>query len=272
MIHIPIDEQTPAADWLDESVRHLTELTGKATIAEKFTFIDGKQPFWRKLKAWLLGLSNQKCWYSEAKEIYSHYEVDHFRPKKGVVKYFDDEIDRPDGYWWLAFDWKNYRVCGDVGNKKKGNRFPVKGGIALQPGDDINNEAFYLLDPTNADDVMLITFDETGFPIATADIGQWNEARVEASIEILDLKYALLVDERKKVWQTCVRKINRIQQLIKERDQNPNPSVHITGQIRELIRELREMTSRESELAGTARACLLKSNWGWARKVVESSI
>ena len=29
------------------------------------------------------------------------------------------------GYWWLAFDYMNFRVCGNVGNHKKGGWFPL---------------------------------------------------------------------------------------------------------------------------------------------------
>jgi hypothetical protein len=30
----------------------------------------------------------------------------------------------------LAFDWQNFRVCGNVGNRKKGTYFPLRPGCA----------------------------------------------------------------------------------------------------------------------------------------------
>ncbi len=76
-------------------------------------------------KNWLLALSGGKCWFSEVRELYSHYDVEHFRPKKEAKGL--DGADR-DGYWWLAFDYMNFRVCGYVGNRKKGGWFPLQQG------------------------------------------------------------------------------------------------------------------------------------------------
>ena len=69
-----------------------------------------------------------------------------------------------DGYWWLAFDYMNFRVCGNVGNRKKGGWFPLKDGSLCsthaQPCEE--SETRYLLDPIDDDDVALIAFDEEG--------------------------------------------------------------------------------------------------------------
>ena len=61
-------------------------------------FLGTKSAIWTELKPVLASLSDGKCWYTEAKDRVSYWEVDHFRPKKV--------------YPWLAFDWANFRLCG----------------------------------------------------------------------------------------------------------------------------------------------------------------
>src|SRR5215472_15041330 len=59
---------------------------------------------WSNLKQPLQELSFNKCWYCESIEIRSDNAVDHYRPKSRV-----NGEPQHHGYWWLAFDWKNYR-------------------------------------------------------------------------------------------------------------------------------------------------------------------
>jgi hypothetical protein len=125
--------------WLDESERLLQQMVSLNEDAETFTaagdvisaeqkiqerneVINRNGSHWGALKDWLLALSHGKCWFSDTKDLFSHYEVEHFRPKK-IAKDLDG-IDR-DGYWWLAFDYSNFRICGNVGNRKKGGWFPL---------------------------------------------------------------------------------------------------------------------------------------------------
>lgn len=48
-------------------------------------------------------------------------KVEHYRPKKRGKRSPRGQVS--DGYWWLAFEWSNYRLCGKVGNAKKGDFF-----------------------------------------------------------------------------------------------------------------------------------------------------
>ena len=50
-------------------------------------------------------------------------DVEHFRPKLEVKELYKEQ--NREGYWWLAFDYHNFRVCGNVGNRKKGGWFPL---------------------------------------------------------------------------------------------------------------------------------------------------
>ena len=79
MIHIDISNEQPPADWLQKADRVTAKLKA-ATDIEKREIINNNN-LWTDLKDWLQDLSHQKCWYSEAIESFSDYEVDHFRPK-----------------------------------------------------------------------------------------------------------------------------------------------------------------------------------------------
>ena len=88
--------------WLAKSaqlVAALAALDAEDERNERNALIDANSAHWGVLKEWLLALSAGKCWFSEVRELYSHYDVEHFRPKK-EAKALDASLR--DGYWWLA--------------------------------------------------------------------------------------------------------------------------------------------------------------------------
>ncbi len=68
-------------------------------------------------------MSYGKCWYSEAKDAGANFDVDHFRPK-AEAKRAENLVD-VEGYAWLAFDWKNFRLsaqnCNRLNTDESGN-------------------------------------------------------------------------------------------------------------------------------------------------------
>ena len=108
MRHINISEFTPPNNWLKKAEKIKAKLNTLPDIEAKKKYIDQCAHVWAALKQDLLVLSNGKCWYCEAKEDRSDYHVDHFRPKKRVMLLDGTACD---GYWWLAFDWTNYRIA-----------------------------------------------------------------------------------------------------------------------------------------------------------------
>ena len=87
------------------------------------TIIEDNKDLWKddRVRDWLLKKFNNKCWYTEAQDSVSTLHVDHFRPK-GRKK--DDRTKKvEDSYWWLAFEWTNYRICGELVNVKKRDVF-----------------------------------------------------------------------------------------------------------------------------------------------------
>ena len=141
---------------------------GDVAIARKNAISEGldkksRQKIWRDLAPFLAKLHKQpKCWYSESLNTGSDKDVDHFRPKGRV-----DEDSDHEGYWWLAFDWRNYRYscqwCNqrrvDKRNSTEGGKwdhFPVFGTFrAKKESDNFQMEDIYLLDPIDPDDCKL---------------------------------------------------------------------------------------------------------------------
>ncbi|MBF4491486.1 hypothetical protein IR010_02965 [Flavobacterium sp. MR2016-29] len=269
MIYINNTLIPPNAKWLKKA-KDLTELMIKATTdAERYEIIEKNHKIWKSLKDALKTMSYGKCWYSEARELYSHYHVDHFRPKKRA---FDiNNIDRG-GYWWLAFDWENYRLMGSVGNTKKGDYFPVKRHKALTYLDPTKDEVYYLLDPSKKDDVKLLNFEETGKAIPTANekSANWSYLRAKETIDWYDLNYEDLKEERKRIWRTTVDEILETQYLLDEFE--VSQSVVTESEILSKYEAFRKLISPCTELSATYRSCLRSSGFDWAQRIIEENI
>ena len=79
-------------------------------VREKKDYISARgHNTWRILKIWLANLSDDKCWYCESKILRPNSDVDHFRPKAGVTCE-RQPLAEHDGYYWLAYDWQNFRL------------------------------------------------------------------------------------------------------------------------------------------------------------------
>lgn len=259
-------------EWLDESSRLLGSLialhkeriqfesNGQASeaatkLAERNQLIDDNAGHWGKLKPWLSALSHGKCWFTEAHDIASHLDVEHFRPKK-EAKNLDGT--KRDGYWWLAFDYTNYRLAGNVPNRMKGGWFPLY-PTSLCSSPDARceeSEDYCLLDPVVQVDTDLLAFDETGDAIlvpGTTDT--WALQRVDLSIKKFKLNlHDALPDTRRKVWQKMNRAIDGYIKAKMAYRPGVNPVPRAT--MKEKAKEIREMTQPHSELSSVALWCL----------------
>jgi hypothetical protein len=161
-----------------------------------------------RLRGWMLGLFNNKCWYSEAQESVSPYHVDHFRPKGRVTDDLSDDVS--DGYWWLAFNWTNYRMCGDLLNVKKNDVFPFADSTRATHSDptSVNKECPILIDPLVEEEARLISYEwrdvETCVAIQSGDVTPEQAARVDRTIKILGLnRLPRLNEKRAQFWDKC---------------------------------------------------------------------
>jgi len=294
MIHIDITKLQLPDGWQEKSVQLKTDLEACANHGERKKIIDDNATHWGELYKALSDLSNGKCWYSEAQDIFSKYDIDHFRPKLRARGFAQKDLDdflngkvntirgksNRDGYWWLAFNWNNYRLVGMVGNRRtrdklsseddevrgKGDYFPLRIGTApCIQGQDLRDEDIYLLDPTDDDDPDLLTFDVEGKAIPSSQKSTWDYERAKISIELYHLNYQPLVDRRKELWIICQRNINAIEKI--KTSLKSEISTFKRATLAGHLRELREMIKPEKELSSVVTACLLESPHRWARKI-----
>jgi hypothetical protein len=257
MRHIDLGINKPNDEWLAESDRLTNDLIAlheAGDIAGRNQLIKENAKHWGALKRWLLEQSHNKCWFSEAREIYSHMDVEHFRPKTEAK---DLQGTARDGYWWLAFDYRNFRVCGNVGNRKKGGFFPLQEGslVSTYGNRCEESEIPYLLDPTDVEDVGLLAFDEEGKAIATPGVSDWEELRVEETIKRLKFnEHEALTEARRRVWQRVSLEIALYHEAKGRclRGGNPAAKMKATGHLRNIM----EMTRKDAELSSVARWCV----------------
>ena len=167
--------------------------------------VPARENLWRALKSALAALTDGKCWYSESRDVTADKEIDHFRPKSSVREDASHE-----GYWWLAFQWRNYRYASQWANQRrvdqesqtaggKWDHFPVCEGSfrARLETDDYEAEQPELLDPIDPDDWRLLTFRQDGHPTAVREAGSLEHQRAHTSIELYHLECYELVRARR---------------------------------------------------------------------------
>lgn len=275
MIHIDLSGFTPQKDnWLTKANSFTTALITK-TIIERKSYIDSKQGFWGQIKDELLNLPNaRKCWFSEEVVGGFEYHIEHFRPKKEVVKSDFNEENRVGwsanskstiGYWWLSFDYRNYRICGQTINSSfKKNYFPLRVGsfIAYSHDDTFTNEEPILLDPAKQGDPELLTFTPDGkvYPSVNDDTSH-DFFRADVSIKIYGLNnIPPLVQLRKIKWEECEKAIRRAN-IKYEQIQNTNDDllcIKYTEEFMDFINnDIKPSINPSSCFSAVAKTCVL---------------
>lgn len=242
-VHFPAT--AVGAGWLKKARNAATKAAGKPTEAEVTAYIKARGAVWSALKDTLEGLSDKKCWYSEARDTVSHWQVDHYRPKSI--------------YPWLAFAWQNLRLCGGKPNLRKTNEFPLAAGSArgtLAAG--VNSEKPLLLDPTRLGDPELLTFKADGEPVCATPADPVAAERVAVSVKLLDLDSVSLCEERRRKWRDCEGKLRRLRGLLEELRQQANEDG--SGFVDELCLDLQKLYADDAEFTATAKACAQELN------------
>lgn len=177
-------------------------------------------------------MSYGKCWYSEAKDEQSFFDVDHFRPKQAAKRAQGVEDE---GYPWLAFSWENFRYSAGRSNRLstdeqtqdtvgKGSWFPLFDDSVCANWDKRceAEENIVLLDPTNQQDVRLIQVDANGMicPSRTC-IGDRKKYRVQKSIELYGLNLPGITTARKKVMRDIEDEFTALSERLDEDKDQP---------------------------------------------------
>ncbi len=270
MRFINLDGKRPNKAWLAKAKALSDRLDAAGTKAARDKLIEDNSAVWSELKPWLLKISKGKCWFSEARDSFSHWDVEHYRPKKATKN--ADGTPRSDGYWWLAFDWRNFRICGNVGNRKKGSFFPLRNGTHQATAADRNTDDEFplLLDPTRLEDTLLLSFDEDGDVKPLADLDAWNRTRVEESIKRYKLReHEPLMEARRDVWSKCARQVNHCQILMDENSRNPTATKKEA--VRQQMLKLYDMVRFEAEFSATACECLRNRKEQWAQRLASAA-
>jgi len=263
----PVKNGLPDLAWLAAAADLTKKLADAPDKAARDLILDTKSnEIWGHIKDWLLSLSHNKCWFSEAEDVFSHRDVEHFRPKQACKrKVGQRKITYEDGYWWLTYDWKNYRICGNVGNGKKGVMFPLLSNsqIAKFGGISYLNECPLLLDPANAADPPLLDFIDNGKAVPHHDADATEILRVKATVMHLRLDFEKLEEARAKVWAKCRLLIDECRSIALA---GPNGPAEII-RIEEKRNQLRAMVRPIAPFSMTAAACLRKSGVSWAATI-----
>ena len=247
---------TPPADWVADADAVTIRLHAAANEAERSEIIKEKESLWRddRIRDWLLQQFANKCWYTEAYDTVSSIHVDHYRPK-GRVK--DLEGNECEGYWWLAFEWKNYRICGQLINVKKLDIFPIVEGARANSTDPVSLEleAPLLIDPLT-DQARLISYekDEDGcIAVPAAGISEAEEHRADKTIELLGLNLRdRLNQKRAEFWDECLMAITEFIGA---------DGPQALRQVRQASAQnkLKQMVAYSTEFSSVSEACIWKN-------------
>ena len=231
--------------WIERAAKALTRADAKPTDSERTAYIRASAAVWSAIKETLESLSGGKCWYTEARDKVSHWQVDHYRPKSL--------------YPWLAFTWHNLRLCGGKPNIRKLDEFPLLAGSVRgtrQTG--VDTERPVLLDPTRWGDPDLLTFKADGEPVCVTPLDKEAELRVARSVKLLDLDSENLCAHRREKWRLCNHKLKRLRELLEQNRQQA--TVDGSEMVDELCRDVSALYEDNAEFTAAAWACAQELN------------
>jgi 5-methylcytosine-specific restriction endonuclease McrA len=256
MRHIDIPQPvTFPKRWEKISERRLLELATKTTQTERSIYFRKKNS-WTKLKKWLAEFSNNKCWYCEASSLRAPLDVDHFRPKLAVT------IDRAsligfNGYYWLAYEWWNFRLTCQRCNRPeddesdylrgKANEFPLQDDSRRcnDTSRDITQEIPKLLDPCVKGDIELLAHGLDGEVKPSASAGSWEYDRARYTIDTLGFNSYNVPEHKRESWQTLLTLIKSVSWGF--------PSSEVTPLLQQYIAPEHEYASFFRSVIGTHR-------------------
>jgi uncharacterized protein (TIGR02646 family) len=260
MIYIDIDNYEPDENWLDRADELTDLLLATTTPEERTEIIETNEKMWGELKQHFCNIRQRKCWYSESINDYAHCHVDHFRPKTRAL---DEEGNDQGGYWWMAFNWLNYRYSGPAGNIRKRDFFHVNSNKAILPTDAIEDEDIRFLDPTEPGDPEKLKFNNEGLiSPKSLDATSRDYIQAEYTIRRMNLNMEGLVEGRKDRYRKTARIIRQIEKLLVQQRLNYNMARHQL--IKAKQKELLELANKFSAYSAAVKYCLKESGLEWA--------
>lgn len=265
--------------WIKAATEGLKELKKKKTHEERSKFItkffQDNAALWTDLKQSMAQPVPAKCWYSEVQRAVPDLEIDHFRPKNAVSGC------EHDGYWWLAFEWDNFRIASPLANKRrtdvragtvegKGTHFPLV-DEARRVADDApvstKREKPMLLDPFEASDVLLLDYEvESGKAVEkySEEQHEVKHRRAAKSIELYHLNEGTLIAQRAERGVVLKGKAARIEELFSRAENGDALSEEESEELESLQNEVASYVNATAEYSAFFRALLRQlGSRGW---------
>jgi hypothetical protein len=207
----------PSSAWLQTARVHQLTINNLTPDDRSAHYDVSANKHWNEtaFKNSLLNIGNRKCWYSEANRETSLF-VDHFRPKSRVYRIkntyaYNEGGTRPnhEGYFWLAYEYANFRIgCWETNNKKS-TFFPLETATNSVdnpvPG-DVTVESNMFLDPCVKADVCLLGYNLT-IAVPTCDKAHdlHNYHRAKMSITAYALNDEFLDGSRRRHFDRYIK-------------------------------------------------------------------
>jgi hypothetical protein len=269
MRYIALDQLYVPNEWAGYTQELVEELRGK-TAEERSELLDKPSyKVWTKLRILLEKLSYGKCFYTEMRIIGALPDIDHFRPKNRVHSADLNNKEKHSGYWWLAFNEKNFRYCCQTANRLaqdslaeqtlgKGTRFPIaaNGKRAFIPEDLSDDEKHLLLDPAKREDVRLLCFADEGKAMHHPASSAAERLRVEISIQCYNLNEPNLAYRRGHLCTEAKHMAEEVQEL----DEKAETTKLLRNELRQLIEKkikLYDMIQPYAEFSAAVRSVLM---------------
>lgn len=254
---------------------------------ERSTFIDAKRE-----KSWahpdvlqaLRAPAGNKCWYSEVHLEGADPNVDHFFPKGAVKEVreteenFEMTVNKTPGYWWFAFEHRNYRLACMHSNQRrvdeateggKWDFFPIRNARSPEQTawDQIKSQEDPLpLDPCSRSDARLLCFDPDGNPCAAEGASLRDQQRVRASIWLFHLKKTELHRRRQAVVVSFQKDLRKADALFKmwargTAEESLEAKDHFDSKVAEIEAKIVDSAVFAGAKRGSARLAMAKFSW-----------
>ncbi len=267
-------------DWLKRAKSAVDTLVSLRPD-ERSNFVRDNSKIWSELKEYLARLSHDKCWFSEVRS--AELEIDHFRPKGRVS---DTQIPHT-GYWWLSFEWTNFRLATALVNKRrhdyreknvcgKGCYFPLLDESTRVPDTEphpINREKPKLLDPCIGADVQLLSYSVESGKIVERyrkDEHSTKHERARISIELYHLNDGTLIRDRRNLQVAIAFLGERVEQL-SNLQRMGTISESQEAEYDSLLSQIASKISTSAPFCTFSRACLQQlGSLGWNDELLKS--
>lgn len=136
MLHVEFDpSKLPPGDrvWWDKWLARADQARGRVSGGR----VEYDPAVWAQLKGWLgQHVFNGKCAYCEYGHLASYVgKAEHYRPKDGFLGTASGHARWHPGYYWVAYDWRNFLpACAQCnGPHGRKSEFPVKADNKFDP-------------------------------------------------------------------------------------------------------------------------------------------